>query len=74
MRFYQFEFTLKDDTPDTPIHSEWFGSERVATMRRLELFKRGALRGKKSSHPIWPVDIPTDKQGMLAWLTSELTK
>lgn len=74
MRFYQFEYTHVDDSSDAPTHSEWFGSEREAVVRRLGLFKAGKLRGNKSSHHIWPVDIPTDKQGLLAWLKAECSK
>ena len=82
MRIYQFEYKLRPPdmfpapgqmliiNPDYPIR-EWFASEREAVVRRLELFKAGKLLGKKSDHEIWPVDIPTDKQGLLAWLRQE---
>lgn len=56
-----------------PPVSEWFGSERDAVVRRLKLFNDGMLEGKKGDHVIWPVDIPTDKQGLLAWLKENAT-
>lgn len=48
--------------------NEWFGSERDAVVRRLELWNAGKLVGKKKDHEIWPVDIPTRKEDLLAWL------
>lgn len=77
MRFYQFEYRLQDTDKVTgevtisPTIREWFGSEREAVVRRLELFKAGRLAGKKKDNEIWPVDVPTDKQSLLAWLRRE---
>lgn len=77
MRFYQFEYKLQDTdkvTGETTVSEtirEWFGSEREAVIRRMEFFKAGRLAGKKKDNPIWPVDIPTDKKGLLAWLRRE---
>jgi hypothetical protein len=76
MRFYQFEYKLKvvdkiSGVVDVVPKREWFGSEREAVIRRLELFKSGQLVGKKKDNEIWGIDIPTDKQGLLAWLRSE---
>lgn len=79
MRFYQLEFTLKvnnllDDllgaaAPDT--RREWFGSERDAVVRRLGLFNKGLLLGKKADHTIEAVDVPTVKADLLLWLNRE---
>lgn len=81
MRFYKFEFTLRppglfpEPGQDGPAYggmcTEWFGSEREAVVRRLELFKAGKLLGKKKDHEIWPVDIDTSKFGLLAFLQRE---
>lgn len=74
MQFYQLEYTPKvfdkvlgEEFALTP-KREWFGSERAAVVRRLELFKAGQLHGKKKDHSIWPIDVPTRKEDMLAWL------
>lgn len=74
MRFYEFTYRLRivdritsEVTISGPIR-EWFGSERDAVVRRLELYKAAALPGRKKDHEIWPVDIPTDKKGLLRWL------
>ncbi len=77
MRFYQFEYRERvvDKISGVQVevpHNEWFGSEREAVVRRLSLFKAGKLVGKKKEHPIWPVDIPTDKRGLLAFLRKEV--
>jgi hypothetical protein len=58
------------DNMHPPIE-EWFGAERDAVVRRLELFKAGKLQGKKSDHEIWPVDVPTTKADLLVWLNKE---
>lgn len=50
---------------------EWFPSERAAVVRRLGLVTGGKLAGKKTTHEIWPVDIPTNKQDLLSWLNKE---
>lgn len=50
---------------------EWFPSEREAVIRRLDLFKRGLMLGKKSDAVIEAVDVPTDKRGLLAFLNEE---
>jgi hypothetical protein len=76
MRFYQFEYRelITDKVSGVQVevpHREWFGSEREAVIRRLELFKAGKLAGKKKDNEIWPVDVPTDKQSLLAWLRKE---
>lgn len=76
MRFYQFEYRLLEvdkisgEQTITP-KREWYGSEREAVIRRLDLFKKGQLDGKKKDNPIWPIDVPTDKQSLLAWLRRE---
>lgn len=80
MRFYQLEYLPKEgqlvannngaDWVFTPVR-EWFGSERDAVVRRLDLFKAGKLAGKKSDHPIEAVDVPTDKANLLVWLNRE---
>lgn len=80
MRFYQLEYISSAGTI-VPHHEgadmvfpgvrEWFASEREAVVRRLELYKAGKLRGKKNDAQIWPVDIPTDKRGLLAFLRAE---
>lgn len=54
-----------------PPITEWFGSERDAVVRRLALFNAGELHGKKKDHEIWPVDVPTRKEDLLAWLNKE---
>jgi len=83
MRFYKFEFTLRqpglfpEPGQEDPIANagspqrEWYGSEREAVVRRLELFKAGKLLGNKKDHEIWLVDIDTSKPGMLAFLQRE---
>lgn len=75
MQFYQLEYRLKLVDKMSPVGDyvaipkrEWFGSERAAVTRRLELFKAGQLVGKKKDNPIWPVDVPTRKEDLLAWL------
>lgn len=77
MRFYQFEYRTKTTdkiTGETTVSGtirEWFGSERDAVVRRMELFRAGSLAGKKKDNEIWPVDVPTDKESLLAWLRQE---
>jgi hypothetical protein len=78
MRVYQLTFLTNaavlaaemEGTEPKPA-KEWFPSEREAVVRRLALANNGALAGKKADHEIWPVDIPTDKQGLLNWLNKE---
>lgn len=77
MRLYQFDYrTTETDRVSGEVRvsnviREWFPSEREAVVRRLALFKAGKLVGKKKDNPVWPVDIPTDKKGLLAWLRQE---
>lgn len=79
MQFYQFEYYTHeiDKITGNPItelpvaHREWFGAERDAVKRRLELWNAGKLTGKKKDHTIWPVDVPTRKEDLLAWLNRE---
>jgi hypothetical protein len=68
MRFYQLTYALAAPGQVPVRGQEWFPSERDAVVRRLALFNSGKLVGKKSDHEIWPVDIPTDKVGLLRWL------
>lgn len=74
MQLYQFEYRLKTVSKISgeeivhPTKHEWFGSERAATVRRLELYRSGELAGRKKDNPIWPVDVPTRKEDLLAWL------
>jgi hypothetical protein len=74
MRVYQLEY-LPAVEPGADLNftrtREWFGSEREAVVRRLELFKSSKIHGKKKDAEIWPVDIPTDKLGLLAFLRKE---
>lgn len=79
MRFYQLEYFAKADQtsgPDgastTPVTREWFGAERDAAVRRLELFRAGKLVGKKRDHLVWQVDVPTTKPELLAFLRKEV--
>ena len=79
MRFYQLEYRelITDKITGVQVivpHHEWFGSERDAVVRRLDLFKAGKLAGKKTEHFIWPVDIPTRKEDLLAWLRREVQR
>ena len=75
MRFYQLEYLPADGALVAGMEHtwtrEWFSSDREAVVRRLELFKAGQLRGKKNDAQIWPVDIATDKRGLLAFLREE---
>ena len=77
MRFYQFEYRLQETdkvTGEVTVSDtirEWFGSERDAVIRRMEFFKAGRLAGKKKDNEIWPVDVPTAKADLLAWLRRE---
>lgn len=79
MKFYRFKYRLKDTNKVTgevtisePI-VEWFGSEREAVVRRMELFKADRLAGKKKDNEIWLFEVPTDKLGLLAWLRKHCT-
>ena len=79
MRFYQLEYVLKannelDDLLGVAAPTdrrEWFPSERDAVVRRLDLFTKGKLIGKKADHPIEAVDVPTVKADLLVWLNRE---
>lgn len=76
MRFYEFQYKqlVVDKITNVSVEipkREWFGSERDAVVRRLWLFRNGYLPGKKADHEIWPVDIPTSKADLLAWLRRE---
>lgn len=74
MRFYQLEYHLKGRplfVGDRLSRREWFGAERGAVVRRLDLFKTGMLRGKKADHPVEAVDVPTVKADLLVWLNRE---
>lgn len=78
MRVYQLTYLTQADVLAAEIQgeqpksvTEWFPSEREAVVRRLALANDGKLAGKKADHEIWPVDIPTDKTGLLAWLNKE---
>lgn len=76
MQLYLFEYTtyVIDPVSGRPVREltvhkkEWFGSERAAVVRRLELFKADLLCGKKKDNEIWPVEVPTRKADLLAWL------
>ena len=69
MRFYQLEANkLKTDPQGDPcsaVEPEWFGTERDAVVARNEAFKAGKLSGLKRESLITPVDVPTDKAGLL---------
>lgn len=84
MRVYELTYKTigqvppsQDADPDAvPLRNEirvreWFPSEREAVVRRLDLFKRGLMLGKKSDAVIEAVDIPTDKRGLLNFLNGE---
>lgn len=77
MRFYQLEAIHKGTDPQgdpTPLTiPEWQATERAAVIRRNELFKAGKLYGLKRESLITPVDIPTDKPGLLKFLQDNVT-
>jgi len=77
MRFYKVRLGVKHYNPEDSqdvcrFVTEWFGSERDAVIKRLELFKDGKLIGKKNYHHILSYDIATSKAGLLEFLREEV--
>jgi len=70
MKIYRLDYRLAT-SPDSSHITEWFTSERAAVVRRLDLFNKGELAGKKRENNIWGVDIPTRKAELVAWLNKE---
>ena len=72
MRFYQLEAKKSAPTPEDPAavvtFTQWFGTERDATITRNKLFQAGGLVGLKREQIIYPTDVPTDKAGLLKFL------
>lgn len=82
MRFYQLELVLKgkptgfvnekavyaEGEEKGILSTEWFGTERDAAQARSDLYKAGKLYGLKRESKIYPVDVPTDKAGLLKFL------
>lgn len=70
MRIYRLDYRLNNPTYGMghPLNTEWFTSERAAVVRRLELFDKGQLLGKKKDAEIWPVEIPTRQAELVHWL------
>lgn len=80
MRFYQLEakraYLNPDLTCNEPIitlEPEWFGTERAAIIRRNVLFQTKQLIGLKRENLISPIDVPTDKAGLLRFLQDNVT-
>jgi len=78
MRFYKLTCLIKNTNPndsqDTDRYiSEWFESERLAVIRRLELYKTGQVVGKKSQQFIEAHDVPTNKAGLLEFIRENCT-
>lgn len=72
MRIYRLDYRTKATTDEGthPMHTEWFTSERAAVVRRLELFDKGQLLGKKRDAEIWGEEIPTKKVELVEWLNA----
>lgn len=70
MKIYRLDYRLAT-SPDSSHITEWFTSERAAVVRRLELFSKGRLAGKKREHEIWGVEVPTRKTELVGWLNAE---
>lgn len=77
MRFYQFESKRKiierGHTVGELTITTWHGTEREAVQLRGTLFKAGQLAGLKRESKIYPVDVPTDKAGLLKFLQDNVT-
>ena len=67
MNFYKLSYIRSD----ADVINEWFSSERDAIVRRLTLFKEGALDGQKKDHLIEAHQIPVRKVDLLEWLRTE---
>lgn len=77
MRFYQLIYetnslSYDDKDKQSNQYTEWFGSERDAVIRRAALFKTGTIVGLKRKQTIDPIDVPTDKAGLLKFLQSNI--
>lgn len=86
MKFYQLTYKRKpkpigfinetaicpDGQESGSSQAEWFGTERDAVRRRGELYKAGALVGMKREAKIDPVEVPTDKAGLLRFLMANV--
>lgn len=74
MRFYQLETVWKDgDAGETYSRYTWHGTEQEAVRLRSALFTAGKLVGLKREQRIDPVDIPTSKAELLAFLKINVT-
>ncbi len=73
MKIYRLDYRLASADPydHSGMTTEWFTSERAAVVRRLELFSKGCLAGKKREHEIWGVEVPTRKTELVGWLNAE---
>lgn len=79
MRFYQLETKQKVKVPESEEQSTvvmpfWFGTERDAIVERNKLHQSGKTVGLKREQMIYPVDVPTDKAGLLKFLQNNVTK
>lgn len=72
MKLHTLHYTIKvteaDGTIKNVIKVEWFGTEREAIQRRGTVFAAGNCVGLKRQQMIYPVDVPTKKEDLLAWL------
>lgn len=77
MRFYQLEVkqntAVSEDVLIVETVTHWFGTERDAVIARNQMFKEGKLVGLKREQVIYPVDVPTDKAGLLKFLQDNVT-
>lgn len=76
MRFYQFESKRKiierGHVVGETVVTTWHGTEREAVQLRGTLFKANLLAGLKRESKIYPIDVPTDKAGLLAFLKANV--
>lgn len=78
MRFYQLEMRVNvpvaESTSIVEVVTEWFGTERDAVVYRNAKFQSGQLVGLKREQKIEPIDVPTDKAGLLKFLKNNVTR
>lgn len=69
MRLYKITAinTSKGEQPDTETH--WVGSKSEGVTKRKELLAEGWTRRELTETE---VDIPTNKEGLLAWLNGNV--
>lgn len=69
MRIYKISY----NTPDHGTVLLWAGNAAAAKADARQIKKDEATNGNDCDPTVWPMDIPINKAGLLAWLNIHFT-